>query len=139
MKTVSVVTLENASVHPEVALIITESIRREALGRGALRLVPDPNAADLVLEGRVPNFRVHSRTVSSISGALEYSVRIPLRLRVRDSTGDSFKLPSLTASVLYLASADIEATRKNRVEAFRRIGDILAVRIWDSIELRYEP
>jgi hypothetical protein len=139
LKTAAVVTLENRSNHPEIALIITESIRRELLSRGVLGLVPDPARADLVVEGRVPDFEIMTQTVSSISGALEYSASIALSLRVREQAGEPYTLSALHASVLYPASADIEVTRKNRVEAFRRIGDILAIRIWDSIELRYAP
>ena len=39
----------------------------------------------------------------------------------------------------YLASADIEATRKNRDEALRKVAVVLAVRIHDLLYEMYTP
>jgi hypothetical protein len=40
---------------------------------------------------------------------------------------------SLTESEFYLASADVEAMRKNRQEALRRVAGLLAQRVHDSL------
>ena len=42
---------------------------------------------------------------------------------------------SLTGTELYLASADVEAGRKNRREALQRIADVLAARVHDALGL----
>jgi hypothetical protein len=45
----------------------------------------------------------------------------------------------LSEKELYLASADIEVTRTNRLEALRHLSDILASRIADSLEMMEYP
>ena len=41
----------------------------------------------------------------------------------------------LSEQELYLASADVEAARKNRNEAVQRIADVIASRVHDAIDL----
>lgn len=140
-RTVSVVTLRNDSSVVGVERIVTDSLRREFLRRGALQLVSDPGRADLVVTGTIPSFRVVARTVSSIAGALEFVVDMRLDLNVRPRTGGPvdlapFKIHELDATAIYPASADVEAARKNQVEAVRRVADVLAARAHDTLELR---
>jgi hypothetical protein len=64
--------------------------------------------------------------------ALEYEVRVRMELElVRPGTPIGLDGRVVEESDLYLASADVEATRKNRQEALRRIASGLAVRIHD--------
>ena len=44
---------------------------------------------------------------------------------------------ALTGTELYLASADLEAGRKNRREALRRVADVLAARVHDALGLHF--
>ena len=59
------------------------------------------------------------------------------RLRIEGAEAQPFQVPRLVASAIYPASPDIEATRKNREEALRRVAQVLAARTHDSLELRY--
>jgi hypothetical protein len=143
-RSVAIVTPANASATPGIELTIAEALRKEFLRRGALKLVSQPDDADLVVRGKVLPFRVVSRTVSSVCGAHEYSLnqrrdlRIENRLGIPDRAG-SFAIPGLDASAVYPASADVEAARKNREEAFRRVAEILAGRAHDAMELWLMP
>jgi hypothetical protein len=60
-----------------------------------------------------------------------------LSLEVDAALGGSVSLDgaALSGTELYLASADVEAARKNRREALQRISDVLAARIHDALGL----
>ena len=135
--TVSIVTLENDSVEPGVEMLMTRALRQEFLRRGRPRLVADVDGADIVLHGRVLPLATHVTSFDSVSLAAEYKVEVELDLEARHSDGRRavFDKSELRESELYLASADLEATRKNRQEALRRIADALAGRIHDALDL----
>lgn len=135
---VSVVTLENDSTEPGLELTVTRALRQEFLRRAAPRLVSHPSAADLVIRGRVLPLHTRANSFDSVSLALEYRVELTLELQVSAADGTPFALDraSLHDSELYLASADPEATRKNRAEALRRVADVLAGRVHDAIGLQ---
>jgi hypothetical protein len=135
---VSVVTLGNDSVEPGVELTVTRALRREFLRRAAPRLVSDPGGADWVIRGRVLPLTTRANSFDTVSLALEYQVAVELSLDVEDGEGSALAIDptALRETELYLASADAEATRKNRKEALRRIADILAGRIHDAIGLQ---
>jgi hypothetical protein len=136
--TVSVVTLDNDSVEPGIELTVTRALRKEFLRRAAPRLVSNPSAADLVIRGRVLPLETRANSFDTVALALEYRVELTLDLEVSTSEGEAVGIDaaSLRQSELYLASADAEATRKNRDEALRRIADILAGRVHDAIGLQ---
>ena len=69
--------------------------------------------------------------------ALEYEIRIAVEIQVRRRNGTDLAIDarSLTETEIYLASSDVEAGRKNREEALRRIFQVLAGRVIDSIYL----
>jgi hypothetical protein len=46
---------------------------------------------------------------------------------------------TLSETELYLASADVEITRTNRLEALRHLSDVLASRVADTLELMEAP
>jgi hypothetical protein len=137
----AVVAIRNDSPEPWLDRILTDALRREIEARGGLRLVNDPADADLVLRGRVQPLRIWSKSFSSFVAALEYSVTIQLDLEVVRMSGDIVRLDSamLSETDIYLASADIEVTRTHKLEALRRLSDILASRIADTIELMERP
>jgi hypothetical protein len=138
-RSVSVVTLRNDSSQPGVERLVSEALRKELLNRGQLRVVSNPGSADLVLRGTVYPFVILAESVSSVAGALEYSITLQLDLRVEGQDGFEFKVPDMVNAAIYPASADLEVTRKNRTEALRHIADVLADRALDSIELRLAP
>lgn len=136
-----VLAFESESPEPWLGRIVSDSMRREMGARGALRLVDDPRSADLILQGRIRSLSSQSRSFSSFVAALEYSVTIALDVEIVRSTGDIVRLDSLplTETETYLASADIETTRSQRLEALRKLSEILAARIADAIEIMEFP
>ncbi len=137
----AVMAIRNDSPEPWLDRILTDALRREMEARGALRLVNDPADADLVLRGHVRPLHTRSKSFSSFVAALEYSVTLELDLEVVRASGDIVRLDSemLSETDVYLASADIEVTRTHRLEALRRLADIMASRIADTIELMERP
>ena len=139
--TVAIEGLRNESFEPGVDSIISDAIATEFRRRGALRVVEDPSAADLVIGGKIGDVRVAARTFSSIQFALEYSVSVQLDLELKRPDGTEVEIGdrALRESELYFASADVETTRKNKSEAIRRVGVILAGRIHDALYQRSVP
>ncbi len=135
--TVAIVTLENDSVEPGVELTVTRALRQEFLRQGGLPLVSDPSRADFVIRGRVLPLETRSDSFSTVALAVEYRVRMTLSLEVRAANGQAVEVDraALTGTELYLASADVEAGRKNRREALQRIADVLAARVHDALGL----
>ena len=137
----AIMAIRNDSPEPWLDRLVTDALRREMDARGALILVNDPVEADLVLRGRVRPLNIRSKSFSSFVAAMEYSVTVQLDLEVVRASGDIVRLDSamLSESDVYMASADIEVTRTNRLEVIRRLSDRLASRIADSIELMERP
>ena len=136
--TVSVQTLENDSVEPGVEVTVTRALRQVFLRQPAPRLVSQESPADLVIRGRVLPIKTRVESFDTVSMAIEYRVEMTLVLEVRDAAGRSVPIErkALQQTELYLASADVEAARKNREEALRRIAEVLAGRIRDAIGLQ---
>ena len=135
LRSVSIVTLANDSYEPGIELMVADALRREFLRRGALDVIEDPGAADVVLSGRVPGVATMSRSFSSVELSLETEVVIELELLATRRDGTSFQLNGnlLKESDRYLQSADHQATLKNREEALRRVASVLAVRVHDLL------
>lgn len=133
---VAVKSLRNDTYQPGVDLLVSDAIRRQLLSRGGMRMVADPEAADVVISGKVSSIRTRSKSVSSVVLALEFTATMTLDLDLDMKNGVRVKLDPGTFrdSEIYLASADVEAGRKNRIEALRRLASLLAVRVLDTIE-----
>ena len=138
---VSVISLRNDSPEPWLDRIVTDAMRREIGARGSFDFVNDPERADLVLRGRIRPLEIHSRSFSRFVAALEYGLTLRLDLEVVLEAGQVVRLDPkmLSESDVYLASADLEITRSNRLEALRRLSDLIASRVADSIELIDRP
>ena len=136
-RSVAVKTPSNESFEPGVEITVARALRREALRRGGVTLVEDPEAADVVLSGRVLPLLTRARSFSSVVLTLEYQLTLEVELDAELQGGEtlSFDRDGLRETERYLASADIEATRKNRQEALRLISQAIATRVYDSIEL----
>ncbi|MFO0689279.1 MAG: LPS assembly lipoprotein LptE [Myxococcota bacterium] len=138
---VAVIALRSDSPEPWLDRIVTDALRREVGGRARLVLTENPSNAALQLRGRIRPLDIASRSFSSFVAALEYSLTLALDLEVRLANGDVVKLDPamLSETDSYLASPDIEVTRTNRLEALRRMSDLLATRVADAIELLDRP
>jgi hypothetical protein len=135
--TVSIVTLENDSLEPGLELTVTRALRAEFLRRRAPRLIADPSAADIVIRGRVEPLETRARSLDTVVLGLEYSVVLSLDLEIVMNGRKLWLDPSAQRDVeIYLSSADVEAARKNRTEALRRLSEILAGRIHDALDLQ---
>jgi outer membrane lipopolysaccharide assembly protein LptE/RlpB len=135
IRTVAIQTPSNETYAPGVEYMVADALRREFLRRGAVRLVDDPAAADLVLSGTVQTVRISGRSFSSVVMTLEYEIVMVLDLEAIRADGTPLFVGrrSLEESEYYLASADVEAMRKNRQEALRRVSQVLAQRVHDSL------
>jgi hypothetical protein len=133
---ITVVTLVNESREPGIEVMASEAVRREVLHRGGMRLDSNPERADYVLRGRVLPLYTTSRTFSGVVRSLENRVTLRLAVDIVGKDGSSLPVPSeeLTATELYLSSADLEVGRKNRTEALRRICTVLAQRLHDEVD-----
>jgi hypothetical protein len=137
----AVLGLRNDSSEPWLDRIVTDAMRREMAARASFSLENDPAEADLVLRGRVGPLHIRSQSFSSFVAAVEYALTLSLDLEVVRSGGDVVRLDSdaFSESDVYLASSDIEVTRTNRLELLRRLSDLLAARVADSLELMEQP
>lgn len=137
----AVLALRNDAPEPWLDRIVNDAMRREMGRRGGIDLVDDLNDASLVLRGRIRPLDIRSQSFSTFVAALEYAVTIQLDLEIVRPGGSVVRLDSvmLTETDTYLASADIEVTRTNRLEALRRLSDVLASRVADSVELIERP
>ena len=138
---IAVLTLRNDSPEPWLDRILADAMRREIGGRGTFDFVNDPKHADLVLRGRIRPLEVRSKSFSRFVAALEFELTLRLDLEVVLKSGDIVRLDSrmLSESDVYLASPDVEVTRTNRLEVLRRLSDVLASRVADSIEMIERP
>lgn len=138
---VSVPPLVNDSFEPGVDALLTDALRREFLRRGGVRLVDASGSADIVIEGRIHPLETFVTSVSSVAAALEHQVEVEVDLRARRSDGTEIQLAS-TSFVeweLYLESADVQAARKNRDEALRRVASMIATRFHEVLAASLRP
>jgi len=133
-------TLRNDSFEPGIERVVTNALRRQWAYRARFQLVEDPGDAQWLLTGRVLPLLTRPQTFSSVVLALEYSVTLQVELALERSPqpGAPRKVRPLPAGLLrdteiYFASADLEATRKNRAEALQMIADLIAQRVADVV------
>ncbi len=140
-RSVAILGVRNETLEPGVDSLVTDALQREFLRRGALRIVQDADAADLVIGGAVERLATRSLAFSSIQFAVEYEVTLELDLEVRRRDGSPVPLDprGLAETELYLSSADVESARKNRQEALRRLSSLLAERVHDALFERLAP
>jgi outer membrane lipopolysaccharide assembly protein LptE/RlpB len=133
--TVAVRTPANDSSQPGVEFVVADALRQELLRRNEGALSEDPERAGLVVSGRVVGIRTGPRAFSSAILARENEVALELALEAVRRDGTKLELPKgvLRETERYLGSADVEAERKNRQEALRRLADLLAARFFDSV------
>jgi hypothetical protein len=138
---VAVRTPENGTSQPGVEFVVADALRRELLRRDRSVLTEDPANASLVVSGRVVRVETAPRAFSSVVLARENEVELELDLEAMRSDGSRLDLSpwALRETERYLASADVEAERKNREEALYRLADLLAARFFDSVSEALVP
>ncbi len=137
---VAIKTPSNESTEPGLEFVVADALRRELLRRGGAALVESPDDADLVISGRVAALRAQARSHSSVFFALEYGVTLEVELEVWRGDGERLGVrKQLADTERYLASADVEAERKNRGEAVRRVAAVLASRYFDRVSEALAP
>jgi outer membrane lipopolysaccharide assembly protein LptE/RlpB len=134
-------TPRNDSFQPGVEYVVADALRREWLRRSGAALVEDPARADVVVTGRVLPLETRAQSLSSAILAREPEITLTLELQAmrRDGSALSLSPGPLSESERYLASADVEAQRKNRDEALRRLADVLATRFFDDVGEALSP
>lgn len=140
-KTVAIVGLRNDSFEPGLESLVSDALAREFLRRGALRMVAEPERADLVISGAVEKLGVARKSFSSVALALEYELELTLAVKVarRDGTLVPLDASAQVETERYVASADVEVERTHREEALRRLASLLAGRIHDALFERIAP
>jgi hypothetical protein len=140
-RTVAIVGLRNDTFEPGIDSLVSDALSREFLRRGALRVVEQPERADLVISGAVAKLTVSRTSFSSVALAIEYELRLALALHVarRDGTIVPLDAAAQTETERYVASADVEVERTHREEALRRLAMLLAGRVHDALFERIAP
>lgn len=140
VRVVSIETPRNDSFQTGAEYVVAEALRGELLRRGGATLSEDPERADLVISGRVLEVESRPRSLSSVVLALEFELALSLELEATARDGGPLALPGrLTETELYVASADVEAERKNRDEALGRVAQLAATRFFDALSLALQP
>jgi hypothetical protein len=138
---VAVPPLQNDSFEQGIDVLLTDALRREFLRRGGVKLVDRSATADVVVEGRIHPLETFVTSVSSVAAALEQQVEVEVDLRAKRGDGSEIPLSS-TSFVeweLYLESADVQAARKNRDEALRRVASVIATRFHEVLAAGLRP
>lgn len=132
---IAIRTPQNESFEPGVEYVVADALRRELLRRASSALVEDPARADVVVSGRILPVGGRAQSFSSAILGREREVVLVLDLEVIRRDGTALAIPpgALRESERYLTSADIEAQRKNRDEALRRLAAVLATRFFDEV------
>ncbi len=107
---VAIVGLENDSFEPGLDSMVSDAISREFLRRGALKVVSDPETADLIVTGTVERLQTRSEAFSTIEFVLEFRVTMRLDLRVERGDGTRIRIGgrALRESEFYQASAGVK-------------------------------
>ena len=137
VRVVSIETPRNDSFQTGAEYVVAEALRGELLRRGGATLSEDPERADLVISGRVLRVESRPQSLSSVALALEFELALSLELEATPRDGPPLSLPfrQFTESDLYIASADVEAERKNREEVLGRVARVAATRFLDALSL----
>jgi len=135
MPAIAIETFDNESFDYGYEFVLADAMRKEFARRGAWKLVNDPGRAETVLSGSIQPVNTGRRSFSSVVSTLEYEVGVVLRLNIARPGDVQLGVDGrvIRDRELYLASADIEVTRRNRDEALHRLASRLALRVHDVL------
>jgi hypothetical protein len=88
--------LNNTKVF-EVEQRLTEAVRREFIGRGKYKIVPDATGADAVLKGEISSITLTPTSFTAQRQATRYAVSVLIKVELRDLKTDKvlWENPSL--------------------------------------------
>ncbi len=132
--TIAVPVLANPTLEPELASILTSSIRDQFARTRAVRLVRTEEA-EAILRGQVVAFSAGTVAFDPAGLALEYRATLTLALTLTDPSGARifWADPALSGTDTYRASSDPLVTEANRREAVRRIAADVGRSIRDRV------
>jgi hypothetical protein len=130
---VAIVTPKNEAGEPGLDRMMGDALRRELLRRSGSRYAENPATADVVVSGRVLSVETSARSLSSVVLVLEYETNVVVELEAARGEKMVVAATRLQETERHLASADVEAQRKNRDEAVRRVTSVLAARFMDLL------
>ncbi len=132
--TLAVPILGNPTLEPELAPILTASIRDQFARTRAIRLVRTEDA-QAILRGQVAGFSVDTVAFDPQGLALEYRATLTLGLTLTDPAGARifWADPAVTGTDTYRAASDPLVTESNRREAVRRIAADIGRSVRDRI------
>jgi outer membrane lipopolysaccharide assembly protein LptE/RlpB len=136
---IAVITPRNEAGEPGLDRIVADALRRELLRRSGSRIAENPASADVVVSGRIVDVETSARSLSSVVLVLEYETIVTLELQAARGEQVIVAATRLAESERHLASADVEAQRKNRDEAVRRVASVLAARFMDVLADEVPP
>lgn len=132
--TIAVPILENPTLEPDLAPILTASIRDQFARTQAIRLVRTEDAQS-ILRGQVVGFSVDTVAFDAQGLALEYRATLTLSLSLTDPAGARifWADPAVRGTDTYRAASDPLVTESNRREAVRRIAADIGRSVRDRV------
>jgi hypothetical protein len=85
IRVVAIPALLNRTTFFDVEQILTEKIRNEFIGRGKYRIVPDPTAADAVLNAEITSITLQPVGFTSTQLASRYAFNLTMRVNFVDA------------------------------------------------------
>jgi hypothetical protein len=131
--TIAIVTPRNEAGEPGLDRIVADALRRELLRRSGSRIAESPEKADVVVRGRIMTVETTARSLSSVVLVLEYETQMTIELEAKRGDQVVIAPTHFQDSERHLASGDVEAQRKNREEALRRIASLISARFMDRL------
>ena len=89
IETIGIPMFENQTTAFEVETLVTQQVRRQFIGRGQYRVVPDISGVDAILEGTIRSISIQPASFNSDQQASRYVFTLTARIEFRDlTTGD---------------------------------------------------
>jgi outer membrane lipopolysaccharide assembly protein LptE/RlpB len=88
VESVAINSFENRTTRPEIEQRVTEEVAREFSQRGRYRIVSDPQAADVVLDGAIQTWHTRPIQFSSAGRATRVETVISIQATLRETSTD---------------------------------------------------
>jgi hypothetical protein len=97
IRTIAVPVFVNNTRVFEVEQRLTEAVRREFIGRGKYKIVPDATGADALLKGEISSITLAPTSFTAERQATRYAVSVLIKVELRDLKSDKvlWENPSL--------------------------------------------
>lgn len=88
IKTVQVPAFVNRTTRVELEQQVTQAVAEEMVARGRLKLVSNPNQADIVLRGSIDTFGIYPIAFNPQGRATQYQISITAKIELLDHRED---------------------------------------------------